>query len=42
VSKSGKVLSNDCSLCHNLLAVDETNPKVLTQLGLTGSVAPTL
>jgi nitrate/TMAO reductase-like tetraheme cytochrome c subunit len=34
VSKSGKVLSNDCSLCHNLLAVDETNPQVLNDLSL--------
>ncbi len=39
---SGTVLSNDCNLCHNLLAVDETNPKILSQLGLSGSVAPTL
>ncbi len=33
-TKSGKTLSNDCSLCHNLLAVDETNPGVLNDLGL--------
>jgi len=33
-SKSGKTLSNDCSLCHNLLAVDETNPQVLNDLSL--------
>jgi nitrate/TMAO reductase-like tetraheme cytochrome c subunit len=34
VTKSGQPLSNDCSLCHNLLAVDETNPTVLNDLGL--------
>ncbi len=34
VSKSGKTLSNDCGLCHNLLAVDETNPRVLNDLSL--------
>ena len=34
VSKGGKTLSNDCSLCHNLLAVDETNPQVLNDLSL--------
>ncbi len=33
-SKSGKTLSNDCALCHNLLAVDETNPQVLNDLSL--------
>jgi nitrate/TMAO reductase-like tetraheme cytochrome c subunit len=33
-TKSGKTLSNDCSLCHNLLAVDETNPSVLNDLQL--------
>ena len=34
VSKDGKALSNDCSLCHNLLAVDEHNPAVLNDLQL--------
>jgi nitrate/TMAO reductase-like tetraheme cytochrome c subunit len=34
VAKGGKTLSNDCSLCHNLLAVDETNPQVLNDLSL--------
>ncbi|HEX3660720.1 MAG TPA: NapC/NirT family cytochrome c [Acidobacteriaceae bacterium] len=34
VSKDGKTLSNDCSLCHNLLAVDETHPQALNDLGL--------
>jgi hypothetical protein len=34
VSSDGGVISNDCSACHNLLAVEEQNPKVLTDLGL--------
>ena len=34
VAKNGKVLTNDCSVCHNLLAVDDPNPKVLTDLGM--------
>jgi hypothetical protein len=33
-SKDGKTISNDCALCHNLLAVDEANPKQLMDLGL--------
>jgi hypothetical protein len=33
-TKDGKTLSNDCSLCHNLLAVDETKPSVLNDLQL--------
>jgi hypothetical protein len=34
VSADGQVISNDCSACHGLLAVEEQNPKVLTDLGL--------
>ena len=33
-SKDGKTINNDCSVCHNLLAVYEANPKQLTDLGL--------
>jgi hypothetical protein len=33
-SADGQTITNDCSACHNLLAVDEVNPKVLTDLGL--------
>lgn len=29
-----KSITNDCSVCHNLLAVDEANPKQLAELGL--------
>lgn len=33
-SKDGKTVTNDCSACHNLLAVDEPNPKQLADLGI--------
>ena len=33
-SKGGKVITQDCANCHNLLAVDETKPKVLSDLGI--------
>ena len=33
-SKDGKSIGNDCSTCHNLVAVDEANPKQLADLGL--------
>ena len=37
-SKDGKTISNDCSLCHNLLAVDESNPKQLSDLGMSQQI----
>jgi nitrate/TMAO reductase-like tetraheme cytochrome c subunit len=33
-AKDGTSINNDCSECHNLLAVDEANPKQLADLGL--------
>ena len=27
-------ITNDCSACHNLLAVDEANPKLLNEIGM--------
>ena len=33
-SKDGKSISQDCGACHNLLAMDESNPKVLGDLGV--------
>jgi len=33
-SKDGKSITQDCSACHNLLAVDEPKPKVLSDLGI--------
>jgi hypothetical protein len=39
VSPDGRSVSQDCSACHNLLAMDEANPKVLTDLGIVESKA---
>jgi len=33
-SADGQTISNDCNACHNLVAVQEENPKILTNLGL--------
>src|ERR1700739_3570923 len=33
-SADGQTISNDCTACHNLLAVQEENPKMLVDLGL--------
>ncbi len=32
-------MSQDCNLCHNLLAMDEKDPKILTDLGLSPATA---
>jgi hypothetical protein len=37
-SSGGKKISQDCSSSHNLLAMEELSPKVLTDLGI--STAP--
>jgi nitrate/TMAO reductase-like tetraheme cytochrome c subunit len=34
VAKDGKSITQDCSACHNLLAVDEAKPKVLADLAI--------
>ncbi len=34
-AKNGNAITQDCSACHNILAMDEANPKVLTDLGVT-------
>ena len=34
-AKDGATITQDCSACHNILAQDEANPKVLTDLGIT-------
>ena len=39
-SADGQTIPNDCATCHNLLAVEEENPKVLADLGLVTPVAP--
>ncbi len=33
-AKDGSGIPQDCSVCHNLLAVDESKPKVLADLGI--------
>lgn len=33
-SADGQTISNECTACHDLLAVQEENPKVLTDLGM--------
>jgi hypothetical protein len=33
-SADGQTITNDCSACHQMLASGETNPKILTDLGL--------
>jgi nitrate/TMAO reductase-like tetraheme cytochrome c subunit len=33
-AKDGTSITQDCAVCHNLLAVDEAKPKVLSDLGI--------
>lgn len=40
ISKDSRTISQDCNSCHNLLAMDEAEPKVLTDLGIVEKVAP--
>ena len=35
--KSGEAITQDCDACHYLLAVDEANPTILTDLGVAGT-----
>ena len=39
-SSDGKSITQDCNACHNPLAMDEANPKVLTELGITEAKPP--
>ena len=34
IAKDGSNITQDCAACHNLLAVDETKPKVLADIGI--------
>jgi hypothetical protein len=34
-AKNGDAIAMDCNACHTLLATDEANPKILTDLGVT-------
>jgi len=38
-AQNGQTITQDCNACHNLLAMDEANPKVLTELGITQETA---
>jgi nitrate/TMAO reductase-like tetraheme cytochrome c subunit len=33
-SADGRIIRNDCNACHTILAMDEQNPKTLTEIGL--------
>jgi hypothetical protein len=39
-AKGGAVITQDCSACHNMLATDEADPKVLKDLGITEAKPP--
>ena len=34
-SADGRSIPNDCATCHDLLAVGETNPKILSEIGMS-------
>lgn len=38
-SKGERTITQDCNTCHTLLAMEEDNPKVLTDLGLAAAAA---
>lgn len=33
-AKDGRVIKNDCDSCHNILAMEEKDPKILSDLGM--------
>lgn len=39
-SAEGKTIPNDCATCHEVKAMDEKNPQILTDLGIAPSQAP--
>lgn len=39
-AKDGNSITQDCNACHNLLGMDEANPKILTDLGMTSATDP--
>ncbi len=39
-AKDGNSITQDCNACHNLLSMDEANPKILTDLGITQARSP--
>ena len=36
----GRVINNDCNTCHQMLALEEDAPKILTDLGLANGAGP--
>jgi len=40
-SPDGRTISNDCATCHDLLAVGEKDPKILSELGMRQPQAKT-
>jgi hypothetical protein len=38
-AQNGDTITQDCNACHNLLSMDEANPKILTDLGMTPAPA---
>jgi hypothetical protein len=39
-AKDGASITQDCNACHNLLSMDEANPPILTELGITQTRSP--
>jgi len=39
-AKNGDAITQDCGACHNILAMEESNPKVISELGITEARAP--
>jgi len=37
VASGGETITQDCGACHNLLAVEESNPKILSDLGISAA-----
>jgi len=37
---TGKTITQDCTACHNILAMDEADPKVIKDLGITEARSP--
>ena len=35
--QTGKTITQDCTACHEMLAWEESNPEILTKLGIDKS-----
>ncbi len=38
-ASSGKTITQDCSVCHQMIAVDEASPEILKTLGIAGRMS---